>query len=443
MSAGEFEAVIGLEVHVHLRTSTKLFSSADVSYGDPPNHHVNAFCLALPGTLPVLNGHAVELAVRAALATSCTVHPHSVFARKHYFYPDLPKAYQISQYEEPLATGGWLEIETAAGGLRRIGITRIHMEEDAGKSLHEAGDPETQVDLNRAGVPLVEIVSEPDLRSAEEAGCYLRALRQLLRWIEASDADMEKGQLRCDANVSIRMEGSTYLNPKTEIKNVNSIEGVRQAVQTEIARQIREQEAGRTIEAWTLEWDEDAGVLRKMRSKETEADYRYFREPDLLPIDLTEEARRQVVASLPELPLERRARFVEAYGLPAYDAEILTEERSLSEYFEATVRALGGQPKVVSNWMMNDVLRLLRERGLNAGGLRMTPGHLADVIRMVQAKAITTNTGKELLERIEATGQPPSELVEAEGLGKVSDVEALRGLARQVLDENPEQVAQF
>jgi aspartyl-tRNA(Asn)/glutamyl-tRNA(Gln) amidotransferase subunit B len=254
---------------------------------------------------------------------------------------------------------------------------------------------------------------------------------------------MEKAQLRCDANVSIRPEGSTYLNPKTEIKNVNSIEGVRQAVETEIARQIREQGAGRAIEAWTLEWDEDAGVLRKMRSKETEADYRYFREPDLLPIHLTEEARRHVVASMPELPLERRARFVEAYDLPAYDAEILTEERTLSDYFEATVRALGGHAKSVSNWMMNDVLRLLRERGLNAGGLRMTPGHLAEVIRMVQAKAITTNTGKELLERIEATGRPPLELVEAEGLGKVSDVEALRHLARQVLAENPEQVAQF
>jgi aspartyl-tRNA(Asn)/glutamyl-tRNA(Gln) amidotransferase subunit B len=254
---------------------------------------------------------------------------------------------------------------------------------------------------------------------------------------------MEKAQLRCDANVSIRPEGSTHLNPKTEIKNVNSIEGVRQAVETEIARQIREQGAGRAIEAWTLEWDEDAGVLRKMRSKETEADYRYFREPDLLPIHLTEEARRHVVASMPELPLERRARFVEAYDLPAYDAEILTEERTLSDYFEATVRALGGHAKSVSNWMMNDVLRLLRERGLNAGGLRMTPGHLAEVIRMVQAKAITTNTGKELLERIEATGRPPLELVEAEGLGKVSDVEALRHLARQVLAENPEQVAQF
>ena len=438
-----FEAVIGLETHIQLNTRSKIFCACKAdSWGDPPNTNICPVCTGLPGVLPALNRAVVDKAARLAAAMHVeSLAGESFFARKNYFYPDLPKGYQISQYDEPLAQGGHLDVPLADGGTRHVTIRKIHIEEDAGKTVHRDG--RRLIDFNRCGVPLVEMVTGPDLRSADEAAQYLIRLRQLLRWLDVSEADMEKGQLRCDANVSIRTEGSTYLNPKTEIKNVNSIEGVRQAVQTEIARQIREREAGRTIEAWTLEWDEDAGVLRKMRSKETEADYRYFREPDLLPIDLTEEARRQVVASLPELPLERRARFVEAYGLPAYDAEILTEERSLSEYFEATVRALGGQPKVVSNWMMNDVLRLLRERGLNAGGLRMPPGHLADVIRMVQAKAITTNTGKELLERIEASGRPPSELVEAEGLGKVSDVEALRGLARQVLDENPEQVAQF
>ena len=438
-----FEPIIGLETHIQLNTRSKIFCACKAdSWGDPPNTNICPVCTGLPGVLPALNQAVVDKA--ACLAAAMHVEnlaSESFFARKNYFYPDLPKGYQISQYNEPLAQGGHLDVPLAGGGTRHVTIRKIHIEEDAGKTVHREG--RRLIDFNRCGVPLVEMVTGPDLRSADEAASYLIRLRQLLRWLDVSEADMEKGQLRCDANVSIRPEGSTYLNPKTEIKNVNSIEGVRQAVETEIARQIREQEAGRAIEAWTLEWDEDAGVLRKMRSKETEADYRYFREPDLLPIHLTEEARRQVVASLPELPLERRARFVEAYDLPAYDAEILTEERSLSDYFEATVQALGGQPKSVSNWMMNDVLRLLRERGLNAGGLRMTPSHLAEVIRMVQAKAITTNTGKELLERIEATGQPPSELVESEGLGKVSDVEALRSLARQVLAENPEQVAQF
>jgi aspartyl-tRNA(Asn)/glutamyl-tRNA(Gln) amidotransferase subunit B len=438
-----FEPIIGLETHIQLSTRSKIFCACKAdSWGDPPNTNICPVCTGLPGVLPALNQAVVDKAARLAAAMHVeSLAGESFFARKNYFYPDLPKGYQISQYNEPLAQGGHLDVPLAGGGTRHVTIRKIHIEEDAGKTVHREG--RRLIDFNRCGVPLVEMVTGPDLRSADEAAHYLIRLRQLLRWLDVSEADMEKGQLRCDANVSIRPEGSTYLNPKTEIKNVNSIEGVRQAIETEIARQIREQEAGRAIEAWTLEWDEDAGVLRKMRSKETEADYRYFREPDLLPIHLTEEARRLVAASLPELPLERRARFVEAYDLPAYDAEILTEERTLSDYFEATVRALGGHAKSVSNWMMNDVLRLLREHGLNAGRLRMTPGHLAEVIRMVQSKAITTNTGKELLERIEATGRPPSELVEADGLGKVSDVEALRSLARQILAENPEQVAQF
>src|SRR3990170_597671 len=307
-----FEAVIGLETHIQLNTRSKIFCACKAdSWGDPPNTNICPVCTGLPGVLPALNRAVVDKAARLAAAMHVErLAGESFFARKNYFSPDLPKGYQISQYDEPLAQGGHLDVPLADGGTRRVTIRKIHIEEDAGKTVHRDG--RRLIDFNRCGVPLVEMVTGPDLRSADEAAQYLIRLRQLLRWVDISEADMEKGQLRCDANVSIRPEGSTYLNPKTEIKNVNSIEGVRQAVETEIARQIREQEAGRVIEAWTLEWDEDAGVLRKMRSKETEADYRYFREPDLLPIHLTEEARRQMVASLPELPLERRARFVPA-----------------------------------------------------------------------------------------------------------------------------------
>jgi aspartyl-tRNA(Asn)/glutamyl-tRNA(Gln) amidotransferase subunit B len=437
------EPVIGLETHIQLNTGSKIFCACKAdSWGDLPNTNICPVCTGLPGVLPALNRQVVEKAGRLAAAMHVdALHGESYFARKNYFYPDLPKGYQISQYNEPLATGGFLELPLGEGRSRRVTIRKLHLEEDAGKTVHR-GDRRL-IDFNRCGVPLVEMVTGPDLRSADEAAQYLIRLRQLLRWLEVSEADMERGQLRCDANVSIRPAGSDVLNPKTEIKNVNSIENVRQAIETEIARQIRETEAGRSIQAWTLEWDEDTGTLKKMRSKETEADYRYFREPDLLPIVLDETWRNDIVAALPELPLERRQRFVDEYGLPEYDAEILTEERSLSDYFEAAVRSLGGQPKVVSNWLMNDVLRMLRERNLAAASLRMTPGQLAELIRLVQAKTITTNTAKELLDKMQSTGRSPSELVEAEGLGKVSDEGALRTLAQKVIDGNPEQVAAY
>jgi aspartyl-tRNA(Asn)/glutamyl-tRNA(Gln) amidotransferase subunit B len=290
---------------------------------------------------------------------------------------------------------------------------------------------------------LIEMVTGPDLRSADEAAQYLIRLRQLLRWLGISESDMEKGHLRCDANVSIRAAGSQVLNPKTEIKNVNSIDAVRQAIETEIGRQVREVEGGRPIEAWTLEWDEDSGTLKKMRSKETEADYRYFREPDLLPIRLDDAWRQQILSALPELPLARRARFQETYRLPAYDAEILTEERSLSDYFEAAAAAYSGEPKVVSNWLMNDVMRLLRERGLAASGLRLQPADLAEIIRMVETRMITTNTGKELLEKVEASGRRPAEIVAAEGLAVMADEGELRRLAEAILKDNPDQVAAY
>lgn len=453
-----YEAVIGLETHIQLRTRSKIFCPCKAdSWGDPPNTNICPVCTGQPGMLPVLNRAAVELGVLLAVALRAdSIQPASFFARKNYFYPDLPKGYQISQYDEPLARGGELVLPLSNGGTRRVRVTKLHLEEDAGKTVRQAG--RRLIDFNRCGVPLVEMVTAPDLGSAEEAAQFLIRLRQLLRWLAVSEADMEKGQLRCDANVSIRPAGAAELNPKTEIKNVNSIDSLRTAIETEIERQIREVSAGRAVEAWTLDWDEDEGVLRKMRAKETEADYRYFREPDLLPLQVEEELLKDIRRRLPELPLERRERVIAEYGLPAYDAEILTEERSLADYFEAAVEALrvpvakgkadgpadtAGPGKLISNWMMNDVLRVLRERGLAAGQLGLPPQGLAEIVRMVEAGEITGSTGKELIEKAHESGRSPREIVQTESLARVSEEGALRDLARQVLAENPEQVATF
>jgi aspartyl-tRNA(Asn)/glutamyl-tRNA(Gln) amidotransferase subunit B len=299
------------------------------------------------------------------------------------------------------------------------------------------------IDFNRCGVPLIEMVTGPDIRSADEAAAYLIRLRQLLRWLGISEADMEKAHLRCDANVSIRPKGADYLNPKTEIKNVNSIDAVREAIKTEIDRQIRETEAGRKIEAWTLEWDEDTGQLKKMRSKETEADYRYFREPDLLPIRMTPEWKAVILANMPELPLARRARFMQEYGLPEYDADILTGDRPLSDYFEAALKAYGGDPKRMSNWMMNEVLRMVNERGVSADALKLTPKHLAEILKLVDDGVVNTSTGKALVEKVEASGKAPGEIVQAEGLAKVSDDSAIRAVVAEVIGESPNEVSSY
>jgi aspartyl-tRNA(Asn)/glutamyl-tRNA(Gln) amidotransferase subunit B len=438
----DYEAVIGLETHIQLNTLTKIFCPCKAdSWGDPPNTNICPVCTGLPGVLPVLNRVVVEKAVLLAAAMHAEVQPLSYFDRKNYFYPDLPKGYQISQYDQPLARGGYLDVPMPDGYTRRVNITKLHIEEDAGKTKNENG--RRLIDFNRCGVPLVEMVTAPDLRSADEAAQYLIRLRQLLRWLGVSEADMEKAHLRCDANVSIRPRGADYLNPKTEIKNVNSIVAVRQAIETEIERQIRQVEAGKRVEAWTLEWDEDAGVLRKMRSKETEADYRYFHEPDLLPLTIGEAWKAEILADLPELPLERRGRFVQQYGLPEYDADILTGERSLSDYFESAVKAYGGDPKRVSNWLMNDVLRMINESGVPAGSLKLLPEYLAEIIKLVDAGTINTNTGKSLLDKVQKTGRPPAEIVQADGLARVSDMDAIRVVCSEVLAENPEQVASF
>ena len=438
----KYEAVIGLETHIQLNTTTKIFCTCKAnSWNAPPNSNICPVCCGLPGVLPVLNGAVIEKGVLLAAAMHAEIQNVSYFDRKNYFYPDLPKGYQISQFDQPLALGGYLDVPLELDGVktvRRVGIHKMHLEEDAGKTKNEYG--RRLIDFNRCGVPLVEMVTGPDLRSAEEAAQYLFRLRQLLRWIGVSDADMEKAQLRCDANVSIRPAGETYLNPKTEIKNVNSISAVREAIEVEIQRQIREVEAGHTIETWSLEWDEDAGVLRKMRSKETEADYRYIREPDLLPIQLSEIQKTEILSHLPELPLERRRRFIEVYGLPEYDADILTDERSLSDYFEQAIKAYGSDPKRVSNWLMNDVMRMMNTRGVLASELQLNPDYLARIIKLVDSGVLNTSTGKSLLEKVEESGIAPEKIIEAEGLGQVSDHDAIRGACAQVLAENPEQV---
>jgi len=443
----DYEAVIGLETHIQLNTTTKIFCACKAdSWYDPPNTNVCPVCSGMPGVLPVLNKAAVEKGVLLAAAMHAEIRPLSYFDRKNYFYPDLPKGYQISQYDQALAFGGYLDLPLPAvdgqpAYVRKVSIDNMHLEEDAGKTKNAAN--ERLIDFNRCGVPLVEMVTGPDLRSADEAAQYLIRLRQLLRWLGVSEADMEKGHLRCDANVSIRPRGATYLNPKTEIKNVNSIEAVRTAIEKEIERQIREVEAGRRIEAWTLEWDEDAGVLRKMRSKETEADYRYFREPDLLPIRLEEAWKTEILNGLPELPLERRGRFMKAYGLPEYDSDILTGERNLSDYFESAVLAYGGDPKRVSNYLMNDILRMLNESGKTADQLKLTPGFLAEILKLADAGTINTSTAKSLLQKVEDSGQAPGDIVTAEGLAKVSDDSAIRTVCLEVLAESPKEVESY
>ncbi len=438
----EYEIIIGLETHIQLNTTTKIFCSCKAdSWGDAPNTNICPVCVGLPGVLPVLNRSAVEKAVLLAAAMQAEIRPLSYFDRKNYFYPDLPKGYQISQYDQSLAYGGYLEVPMPDGHVRRVRIHKLHIEEDAGKTKNENG--RRLIDFNRCGVPLIEMVTEPDIRTADEAAQYLIRLRQLLRWLGISEADMEKGHLRCDANVSIRPLGADYLNPKTEIKNVNSIDAVRTAIEAEVKRQIREVESGGKVRPWTLSWDEDSGRLSKMRSKETEADYRYFREPDLLPIRLDDAWRQSILAELPELPLTRKARFMEQYALSEYDADLLTGERSLSDYFEQAVQAYQGDPKRVANWLLNDVMRLLNERGKTAGALNLTPQYLAEVIRLVDEGTVNTPTGKALLEKTESTGKSPREIVASEGLAQVSDTAAIRQICEKILAENPEQVARY
>ena len=436
-----YEVVIGLEVHTHLRTRAKLFCSCAVSYGDGPNHHTCPVCLALPGALPVLNGAAVEHAIRTALATHCEVHPRSIFARKNYFYPDLPKGYQISQFEKPIATEGWIEIEVDGGETKRIGITRIHMEEDAGKSIHDAA-AETHVDLNRTSVPLIEIVSEPDMRSPEEAGAYLRTLRAILRYIESSDADLEKGQFRCDANVSLRPKGSTTLGTRTEVKNMNSFRFVEDAIRSEIGRQADVLDEGGEIQQATLGYDAESERLFVMRVKENADDYRYFPDPDLVPLLVGEDRIEEIRAALPELPDQKRQRFESEYGLTAQEARLLCDSRALADFFEAAARA-HGTVKSVANWMLRDLLAALKEREIEIEQAAMAPEALARLIEMVDQGKVTAKSARDLVAELTERGGDPEELVRERGLEAVSDAGLLESVADEVIAANPEAAGRY
>ncbi|MCC7241110.1 MAG: Asp-tRNA(Asn)/Glu-tRNA(Gln) amidotransferase subunit GatB [Acidobacteria bacterium] len=439
-----FESVIGLEIHAQLLTRTKIFCGCPTSFGAPPNAHVCPVCLGLPGALPVLNEHAVECAVMAALALGCEVQLRSVFARKNYFYPDLPKGYQISQYEWPLARGGGVEIQ-AGGTSRFVRLTRIHMEEDAGKSLHEGfadSDRRTYLDFNRSGVPLVEIVSEPDMRSAEEAASFFERLRQMLVWLGVNDGNMDEGSLRCDANVSVRPVGSEVLGTKAEIKNVNSFRYLQKAIEYEIGRQVDVIEHGGRVVQETRLFDAAQGKTYTMRSKEEAHDYRYFPEPDLPPLVVDEARREALRAALPELPEARAGRFQTAYGLPAYDAALLTETREIADYFEATATA-SGHAKAASNWVMGEVLRTMKERGIAITALPVAPGALAGLIRIVERGTISSTVAKDVFAKMGESGRSADEIVAADGLAQVSDTLALEPHVRHVLDAHAEVVAEI
>ncbi len=440
----EFEAVIGLEVHAQLKTDTKIFCSCRNRFGDPPNTHVCPVCLGLPGALPVLSRQAVDLALRAALATQCQIQPCSVFARKNYFYPDLPKGYQISQYEQPLARNGYVELG-APSGARRVRLNRIHMEEDAGKLLHEGfawSEAKSGVDLNRAGVPLIEIVSEPDISSPEQAFDYLTALKAVLLYAEVSDCNMEEGSLRCDANVSIRPRGSTTLETRTEIKNLNSFRNVARAIEHEITRQTAVRESGGQVVQETRLWNAERDETVSMRSKEEAHDYRYFPEPDLPPLVIDSDWIETIRASLPELPAERRERFCRSYSLPAYDAGVLTADRLVADYFEGVVRQ-SQNAKAASNWVMTDVLRKLKEADGVPADCPVPPQHLAEMIRLIDAGTISGKIAKDVFEKMWATGEAPGSIVEREGLVQVSDEGAIEGVIREIVAENPQQAESY
>jgi len=443
----KYEAVIGLEVHVQLATRTKIFCGCATSFGAAPNSNVCPVCLGLPGALPVLNRQAVELAIEASLALHCTVNPKSIFARKNYFYPDLPKGYQISQYDQPLAEHGFVDVITdgADGAAKRIGVTRVHMEDDAGKSIHDGfkdSDRYTYVDLNRSGTPLIEIVSEPDMRSSAEAYAYLTEIKQVMQYLNVSTCDMEKGHLRCDANVSVRLRGAEKFGTKAEVKNLNSFKFLKLALDHEIGRQVALIESGGRVVQETRLYNPDTDETVSMRSKEHAHDYRYFPEPDLVPLRISDAWRDSVRARMPELPASRRKRFIEDYGLREYDAEVLTATRSMSEFFEKVV-ASSGDARAAANWVMGDLSALLKQTGAEIEDSPISAENLGHLIGLIAGGKLTGKLAKDIFPKMAAANEAPEAIMQREGLESISDEGALGKIIDEVIAANPKQVEQY
>jgi aspartyl-tRNA(Asn)/glutamyl-tRNA(Gln) amidotransferase subunit B len=440
----KYEPVIGLEVHVQLATASKIFCGCPTSFGAPPNTNVCPVCLGLPGALPVLSREAVEMAMKAGLALNCRIRPMSRFARKNYFYPDLPKGYQISQYDEPLAEHGQVEISLDEK-TKRIGITRVHMEDDAGKSVHEGfpdSDRYSYVDLNRCGTPLIEIVTEPDMRSSDEAYAFLTELKQMMQFVEVSACDMEKGQLRCDANVSVRLKGAEQFGTKAEVKNLNSFRFLKMALDYEIARQVSVLEGGGKVEQETRLYDPSTGETMGMRSKEHAHDYRYFPEPDLVPLRISEPWLADVRSRMPELPAHKRARFIDSYGLREYDADVLTSTREVSDYFEK-VAAVSGDPRVAANWVMGDLMGALRAEAKDISQSPVPSEHLGELVALIRKGEVSGKMAKEIFAKMFSTGDAAPAIIEREGLKQISDSGALAEIVLGTMTSFPDQASQY
>lgn len=448
----EFESIIGLETHCQLCTETKIFSPASTTFGADPNTYIDPIVMGMPGVLPVLNERVLEYAVKAGLALNCEIAPYSKFDRKQYFYPDLPKNYQISQYDLPIAEHGWLEIElvdkkTKEATRKRIGITRLHMEEDAGKLVHAgsdrlAGSTYSLVDYNRAGVPLIEIVSEPDIRSGQEAAEYAQELRRIVRYLGISDGNMQEGSLRCDVNISVRPVGQEAFGTKVEIKNMNSFSAIQKAIDYEIQRQIKAITTGETIIQETRLWDESSQRTSSMRSKEGSSDYRYFPEPDLPPIEVSADQRHAWLTELPELPAQKRSRYEAELGLSAYDARVLADDRTVAEYFDRTV-VTGADPKLAANWITQDIAAYLNAEKLIITDIALTPENLAEMVQLIAQGTISTKIAKDLLPELLTRGGSPKEMVEKQGLSQISDPAEIESMIDAVLAEHPEELAAY
>ncbi len=432
----EFEPVIGLEIHVQMDTKTKMFCSCSVEFGAEPNSNVCPVCLGLPGSLPVINKRAVEFAIRAGLALNCQINTRSVFARKNYFYPDLPKGYQISQYEEPIAVNGWLEVNG-----KRVRIRRLHIEEDAGKNIHEGS--KTYVDLNRAGTPLMEIVTEPDIDSPQMAREFLEKLRNIMRYTGVSRADMEKGQLRCDINLSVRPKGSKELGTRVEIKNVNSFRFVQKAIESEMERQIKLLLSGEKIVQETRTFDPSTGLTHTMRTKEEAEDYRYFPDPDLLPLVIPPQWLEEIKADMPELPEQRLERFIKGLGLDEYSAKVLTDNKELGDFFEESLKHYRQDPKLTANWLLNDLLGNLSEAGQEIESSPVSPQSLAELVKLIKENVLSSKLAKEVIKDMVLTGKSPAQIVEEKGLKQVSDEGQIKSMIEEVLRENSKEVERF